>query len=56
MDRRDVRFAAKELARGLSRSQRRHTQGLRRAVGYLLHAPNLVWKHCKQKWPTRIRT
>jgi hypothetical protein len=56
MDRPDVQFAAKELARGLSRPQRRHTQGLCRAARYLLHAPNLVWKHCKQKWPTRIRT
>ena len=56
MDRPDIQFAAKELARGLSRPQRRHTQGLRRAVRYLLHAPNLVWIHCKRKWPTRIRT
>jgi len=56
LDRPDVQFPAKELARGLSRPQRRHAVALRRVVRYLLHAPNLSWHFPRQRWPKRIRT
>ena len=42
LDRPDLQFAAKELARGLARPQRRHGTALRRVARYLLQAPSLI--------------
>ena len=54
LDRPDLQYASKESAGGMAGPKKRHMAMLKRAGRYLIHAPGLVWRYARQRWPHKI--
>ena len=54
LDRPDLQYAAKEIARGMSAPTMRHLHMMKRIARYLVHSPGLVWVWRKQRWPGHV--
>lgn len=55
MDRPDIAYSAKELARGMSKPTEDDWSGLKRLVRYLKGRPRLVWSYHQQTEPSEFR-